>query len=236
MTITKICELTYEEAKRIAIEVMEIKGHDCIFTDFDDAFGYSVLVFKNGRHIHFANDYELHHSYIVDDQGREELRKYYINEMKNKLYTDAELLEEIKSYDEYRKKNNFLRNYWIMRYEYLSIFGIGEEAKREFDSKKSKFPFYNPVSFCYVADAKIVETQKEYSEHLEVSYKSLKENNDAFREMIKYELANHEACITYDYTDALQELGYTWEMLTDEQRKITLEELKKQCKWYEEET
>ena len=236
MTITKIEELTFEEAKEIALEIIKIKDHDCVFVDFNNrSLGYSVLVFKDGKHIHYVNDYELHHSYMVKEQGKETLRQYYIDEMNNRLYTDMELLEDIKTYDEYKKKDYFLRNYWIMRYEYLSIFGIGEEAQRNFDNVKPNFPFYSSVSFCYVADEGIVEIQKKYCEHLEAAYKTLQENNDTFREMIRYELGNHEACITYDYTDALKALGYTWEKLSDEQRQITLEELKKQCRWYEEE-
>ena len=65
MTITDIESLTYEQAKEIAIEMIMIKDHDCFFADLGENFGYSVLVFKNGRHIYFANDYELHHGYMV---------------------------------------------------------------------------------------------------------------------------------------------------------------------------
>ena len=154
--------------------------------------------------------------------------------MTSRLFTDDELLEDVKTYDEYKRKNHFLRNYWIMRYDYLSIWGFGEEAQRKFDAAKPNFPFFNPVSFCYVADEKIIETQKKYADYLEIAYAKLKESNDTFREMIRCELANHEACITDDYTDALQSLGLTWEGLTEEQKKITKEELKKQCRWYED--
>ena len=235
MTIDKIESLTVEEARELAQEIMEIKGYECIFVDFKDRFGYSVLVFKNGKHIHYANDYELHHEYMIEEQGKEALRQFYVDEMNSRLFTDAELLEDIKTYNEYKRKDYFLRNYWIMCYDRLSIFGIGEKAQQEFDNAKPNFPFYNPVSFCYVSDAEIVKIQNKFSEHLKTAYAKLKENNDTFREMISYELANHEACITCDYTDALQSLGFTWERLTDEQRLITLEELEKQCKWYEEE-
>ena len=212
---------------------MEIKEHKCIFVDFNDnRFGYSVLVFKNGKHIYYANDYELHHGYTVKEQGKEGLRNYYIKEMSNRLYTDTELTENITSYDEYKKKDYFLRNYWIMRYSYLSVWMIGKEAEREFDSKKPDFPFYSPVSFCYLADAKIVETQKKYFRHLEMAYKLLKKNDDVFREMISYELANHEACVTCDCTDALEALGYKWDDLTEQQQVITKQELEKQISKY----
>lgn len=152
--------------------------------------------------------------------------------MNEKLYTDTELLEDAKSYDEYKKKNYFLRNYWIMRYEHLSIFGIGEEAKKEFDNAKPNFPYYNPISFCYVADKNIVDNSIRISKHLENSYKALKENREEFRKMIAYELANHEACITCDYTDTLQDLGMRFEDLTVEKQNIVKEELGKQIQNY----
>ena len=52
------------------------------------------------------------------------------------------------------------------------------------------------------------------------------------KEMFLYELANHEACITCDYTEALNALGMEYGRLTDEQRKIVKEELKKQIDSY----
>ena len=76
MTIEKIQKLTITEARKIALEIMEIKEHKCIFVDFNDnRFGYSVLVFKNGKHIYYANDYELHHGYTVKEQGKEGLNE-----------------------------------------------------------------------------------------------------------------------------------------------------------------
>ena len=96
MVIDKIDSLTEKEAKELAIEIIEIKGHQCYLIDFDDRFGYSILIFKNGKHIYHADDYELHHGYTVKNYGKEHLRKLYIEEMNNKLYTDEELLEPMR--------------------------------------------------------------------------------------------------------------------------------------------
>lgn len=230
--IDEIRELTIEEARQMALETMEIKDHKCIFVDFGGYFGYSVLVFKNGKHIHYADDFELHHSYIVKKSGKEALKQWYIKSLNNKLFTDAELLEDVKTYDEYKKKTYFLRNYWIMRYDYVSIFGIGEEAKRAFDEARKIYTIYNPVSFCYVADKNIVDIQEKYLRHLEEEYSRLKDNTKTFQEMVSYELANHEACITCDYTDALDALGMRFEELTEEKQKIVKEELRKQIESY----
>ncbi len=223
--IDDIEKLTIEEARQMALDTMEIKEHECIFVDFGGYFGYSVLVFKNGKHIHYADDFELHHDYIVKENEKEALKQWYIELLNHKLFTEAELLEEVTSYDEYEKKTYFLRNYWIMRYDYLSIFGGGDNAKPD-------FPFYDPVSFCYVADEKIIKTQTEIMEHLEAAYEKLKNNAETFREMVSSELANHEACITCDYTDALGALGMCFEELTEEKQKIVKEELGKQIHAY----
>lgn len=224
--------LTYAEAQAIAIEEMKIKNHDCIFVEFDNAFGYSILVFYNGLHIYHADDYELHHSYLVKEKGKEALRQFYIEKMNQILFTDAELLEDVKTYDEYQRKMYFLRNYYIMRFDYLTIFRIGKKQEEEFEKEKPKYPYMNPVSFCYVKDENIVKKQKKYCAHLKASFKVLKENENTFREMVRTELANHEACITCDYTEALNALGLTFENLSNEKQKIVKEELKKQINNY----
>lgn len=230
--IDKIRVLTLEEARQMALETMEIKEHECLFIDFDNGFGYSVLVYKNGKHIHYADDFELHHAYIIKESGKEALKQWYIDALNNKLFTDAELLEEVTSYDEYKRKDYFLRNYYIMRYDHISIFGIGEEAQKAFDEARKIYTIYDPVSFCYVADKNIVDTQEKYLHHLEEAYSRLKDNPETFWEMISRELANHEACITCDYTDALGALGIRFEELTEEKQKIVKEELRKQIHAY----
>ena len=230
--IDEIRALTIKETRQMAIETMEIKEHECVFVDFGGYFGYSVLVFKNGKHIHYADDFELHHGHIVKEKGKEALKQWYIESLNRKLYTDAELLEEVTSYDEYEKKSYFLRNYYIMRYDYVSIFGIGEEAKREFEEARKTYTIYNPVSFCYVKDKSIVDTQAKYLNHLEEAYNRLKDNTETFREMVSRELANHEACITCDYTDALNALRLKFENLTEDKQQIVMEELRKQMTNY----
>lgn len=230
--INTIKSITYTQAVEMSIEEMTIKDHSCFFVDFGGAFGYSVLVFKNAMHIYYANDYELHHGLKIKEEGREGLRKYYIESLNNKLFTDAELMESVSNYDEYKRKDYFLRNYWIMRHERLSIFGIGEEVQREFDELKPLFPCYNDICFCYVQTQSIVDQCHKYSNNLETCYKKLSENEAEFRRMISYELANHEACITCDYTDTLRDLGFTFDSLEDWKKQIVKEELRKQINDY----
>lgn len=94
MTIREIERITFAEAQNMAIATTEIKEHDCFFVELGEHFGYSVLIFKNGRHIYHANDYELHNSHIVTKKGKEALKRYYIKSLSKKLFTNAELLGE----------------------------------------------------------------------------------------------------------------------------------------------
>ena len=64
--------------------------------------------------------------------------------------------------------------------------------------------------------------------HIQEEYEKLQENDNAFREMVSRELANHEACITCDYTEALSSLGITFDSLSVNRKKIVKEELRKQ--------
>ena len=233
MNIERIESLTFIEAAGMALEKLNIKGHDCFICDLGGNFGYSILVFKNGKHIYYANDYELHHD-LVEKLGREALRDLYIKGLENKLFTDEELLKPCKSYDEYKRKSYFTQNYWIMRYDHISIFFVGTDAERaeRIREQEKNFPYYNPYCFCYVKDESIVSAAGNYFEILKKSYQELQEDLEEFRKMVSYELANHEACITCDYRDALGVLGLMFEELTEEKQKIVKEELREQIESY----
>lgn len=233
MNIERIESLTYTEATGMALEKLNIKGHDCFICDLGGNFGYSILVFKNGKHIYYANDYELHHD-LVEKLGREALRDLYIKGLENKLFTDEELLKPCKSYDEYKRKSYFVQNYWIMRYDRISIFFIGTDTERaeRIREQEKNFPYYNPYCFCYVKDESIVSAAGKYFEILKKSYQELQEDLEEFRKMVSYELANHEACITCDYRDALGYLGLKYEELPSDKQKIVKEELRRQIESY----
>lgn len=226
MTIREIEKLTFAQAKSMAIENVKIKEHDCFFVELGEYFGYSVLVFKNGRHIHYANDYELHHSLTVKKKGKEGLKQYYIKSLNKKLFTDSELLEPIGSYEEYNRKDYFLRNLWIMRYDYISAFDAIEESKKT-------HPFFNPMSFCYVANKEIIHQESKYFEHLQKEFEKLSNDLDSFRKIIAIELANHEACLTCDSKEALSAIGLKFDDLPIDKQNIVKVELKKQINNYQ---
>ena len=222
----KIENITFAQAMDIAEEVKTIKNYTVVFADLkkhmSSDFGYSALVFKNEKHIHYADEYELHWQYYSREYGKELLKQHLAEILNNKLYTDEELMGEINNYAEYKLKSYFLRNYWIMQYDHISIFN-----KEEMENKGEN-AIYNPISFCYVYDISIIEEQKKLLENIEREYKKLTENDDTFRQMVRTELCNHEACITGDYTEALSALGFKYENLTEHRQKIVDEELREQ--------
>ena len=230
LTIKDIEDLTIKDLKELEkqgnAEYINIKEHDCYFVKVGNTFGYSVLVFKNGKHIYYANDYELHHS----GKTKEELKQYYIKQLNYKLFTEFELLEDIYNYDEYTRKANYLHNYWIMQFNHVSAFYIGKPDKEQEEAKENMY--YCSTCFCYVEDKRIVEKAQKLINHIQKSFSEVKNNKEVFRKMIAYELANHEACITYDYKNALDSLGLKFEELAEEQQKIVQEELKKQIYAY----
>ena len=98
LAINDIESLTFNEAAEIALDYINIKDHDILFVDFGGYFGYSALVFKNEKHIYYANEYELHHKYLVEEQGKSALKDHYRKELSKKLFTEAELMSVVKSY------------------------------------------------------------------------------------------------------------------------------------------
>lgn len=233
MTIREIEKITFVQAKSMAIENVKIKEHDCFFVELGEYFGYSVLVFKNGKHIHYANDYELLHALTVEKKGKEGLKQYYIKSLNKKLFTDSELLEPIDSYEEYNRKDYFLRNLWIMRYDYISTFAISDKNKNAIEKGKKTHSFFNPISFCYVANKEIIDEESKYFEHLQKEYEKLSNDLDSFREIIATELANHEACLTCDYKEALSAIGLKFDDLPIDKQNIVKVELKKQIDNYQ---
>lgn len=145
--IDDIQALTEDDAFALALDTTVIKGHDIFFVDFGGYFGFSALVFLNGGHIYYANDYELHHN------GRERswLRDWYIKTMTEKLFTESELITPSADYVEQEKKEYYLRNYYIMQFPYVSMFHIcHNEHEETLYKNRISGMIANPISFCYM--------------------------------------------------------------------------------------
>ena len=197
MNIRDIETLTEEQAKEMALETMNIKDHNVYFVNCGNGFDYSVLVFKNGHHIHYANDYKLHHSKNTSD---EELREMYIKSLNHKLYTDEELIEPLKNYDEYRAKSYFLHNYYGMQKPHVSIFHIfhSDEEEKAYD-EQVKDMIYDRVAFARYdkKDLDFVKHHEELHDILEQRFSETATNYEYQKSAFRFEMANHEYHINW---------------------------------------
>lgn len=194
--IKDIEALTEEQAKEMALETMIIKEHNIYFIDFGGYFKYSALVYKNGRHIYYANDYELHHN----GKSRDELRQWYIDTLTNKLFTESEF-ETIENYDDYQNKAYYLRNYYIMQIDYISAFNIfhNETEEKEFE-RKIQGMSYNPISFCYIAEENVpfCLNQAKLFGILNKAKRKSEKDFDYMKQAFIKEMYNHEYSINWD--------------------------------------
>ena len=193
MTISEIEALDETTVKAMAKETLEIKGHTVYFADMGRWFGYSALVFADGRHIYHANDYALHHN----GKTREELREWYVKTMNEKLFTEDELRTPCKDYSERQAKEHYIRNYYQMRREHQTIYCKPEEAK-EWYKRDREHAVYSDIAFAYFkpADAAFVA-------HLEGLYRAFVACNDPLRDYDRakdafmHEMFNHEYPINW---------------------------------------
>ena len=205
VTISDIEHLDEKTAMSIAEESTEIKGHNIYFVDFEGYFGYSCLVFCNGHHIHYANDYELHHR----GRTREELKAFYLEALNHKLYTEEELSEPIKNYNDYESKRYFLQNYYGMRQDYISAFRICSSEKEEKAFEKSvQGMFYNPVCYAFYKDKDFVQHCVKLHIALTAAKQKTLDNFDYWKDAFVTEMFNHEYAINWQADfDTLQAFG-----------------------------
>lgn len=193
MTISEIESLDENAVKAMAIEALEIKGHTVYLADLGQRFGYSALVFAEGRHIYHANDYALHHARMNDG----ELRDWYVRTLNKKLFTENELRTPCKNYSERQAKEHFIRNYYPQRREYQTIFGSSEDAADWYKSDKES-AVYSSVAFAFFRP-----TDAAFVAHLEGLYKAFVDCNNPLRDYehakdaFKYEMFNHEYPINW---------------------------------------
>lgn len=206
MTIDEITNLIEEEAKTMLIEEMEIKEHNIYFVDFDGYLGYSCLVFKNNHHIHFADDFELHHK----GKTKDELKAFYIKKMNNILFTEAEITAPITEYTEYDCKRYYLNNYYGMQVDYISIF-VNPKEHPNF-KEEVKGMIYNPVAFAYMYDAEFVKHHKELYQKLQEQKEKAATSYEYLKNAFLYEMYNHEYGINwqadYDTLSAFYNIQY----------------------------
>ncbi len=238
MNITNIEAITEENAAELCTEKMVIKGFNVYFVNLGESFGHSYLVFKNGHHINYANDYELHHSYMVEREGLDALKNYYVEQLNNKLFTEEEIGQPLKSYDEYEMKSRFLHSYYAMQEDYVSMFRIfrNEEDEKAFD-KEVEGMLFNPVGFCYMDKSKtdFIKHHKELLDKLNAAKADVVNNYDYQKSAFLYEMYNHEYGINlqadWDVLSVFGKVTYRgdWDVLDDYFKELKFTETQKKA-------
>ena len=192
-TIKDIESMSAADLDSFADEVETIKGHTVYYIDFGGYFGFSACVTADGRHIYYANDYELHHG----GKSRDELREIYRRKISGKLFTDEEL-QTVNSYDDYTAKSYYIRNYYAMRRPYISAFFIGSDAERAEIEKKTEKMVFSPVFMAFYApeNADFVKRGAELLRGLDEAEQRNKENAEYWKSAFLSEMYNHEYGIT----------------------------------------
>ena len=205
--IHDIESMTEEAAFIYAEDTAIIKEHDIYFVDFGGYFGFSALVFYDAKHIYYANDYQLHHKKIIwhedgtstsEDYTKEELKDLYIEALNNKLFTDEELSEPLKSYEEYQRKDYYIRNYYGMRQEYISMFFIGTDEERAKIQELTSKMYFSPISFSYYCNPEFPEKIERLHKALEEQKADTVNNYEYQKRAFKHEAYNHEYGISWD--------------------------------------
>lgn len=193
-TIHDIESLTEQQAAEMAESRQDIKGHNVYFVDFGGYFKFSALVFADGQHIKYANDYELHHP----NTDRAALRKIYIDKLNSKLFADEEL-QTVNSYDDYTAKSYYIRNYYAMRRPYISAFFIGSDAEWVEIERKTEKMIFSPVFMDYYApeNADFVKRGAELLRGLDEAEQRNKENAEYWESAFLREMYNHEYGINW---------------------------------------
>lgn len=203
--IKEIEAINEQEAANMAQLHLTIKEHDIYIVDFGGYFKYSCLVFRNGAHLYYADDFELHHT----GKTHEELLAMYREAMEKKLFTDRELGDDLTDYNQYKAKENYLRNYWGMQKPYVSAFCIGDDKEHKKHERATKGKIYDPVNFAYYDDKDFVQKHVQLFADLELAKDRMIDNPEYWRRAFVYEMWNHEYAINWDAdVDTLSAFGY----------------------------
>mgnify|MGYP005919428055 FL=1 len=192
-TIRDIETLTEAQAAEMATEATEIKGHQIYFVDFGGYFGFSVLVFADGHHIKYANDYELHHK----GKNRDELREFYLDSLRRKLFT-ADEMETVSDYQDKQAKEYYIRNYYGLRRDHVSMFFCGPDEEREKLRKKTENMIFSHVFLAFYdkKDADFVKSGEKLLAALENAEPD-KSNSEYWKSAFLREMFNHEYGINW---------------------------------------
>jgi len=160
-------------------------------------------------------DLQMIMNYIIAEKNKKELKELYINKMNNILFTEEELMGPLKDYEDYEKKDYFIRNYLPLQYDYLTAWVItnNKEQVEEFNRKVKHYPYFSKTCYAYFKDKEAVDYIAKLSNLLEEKKNSKNGNYDYYYNAFIREMCNHEYAINweadYDTLSAFGNLTYT---------------------------
>lgn len=216
-------QITEQQAKENATKQIKIKDFNGYIVKVEPYYGFTLLVYKNTHLVYI--DEQIQHT----SKKGQKLITAMINEASEELFDDVELLEDITNYMDFGHKLNYLNNYYQKQCEAVSIYN--EKGKQ---AEADGWIFANFISFCYYKNAEDYNTLKKYYEHITQQHHEKLNTEKYFRDAISYELANCEYIYgRYDsLCRALNMLNLTPKTLTEQQKRITQEEISKIEKLY----
>jgi len=175
-----IDRITEEQAKEYATAKTDVKGYTVYFVEFDrPLFGKGCVVFKNGHLITYQ--YQSRYPMITDEA---ELRAKYIEALCNTLFTEKELTEPLKDYDEYLAKLYFMYNHYCKQIEHISAYR---------DEAEVTGMTFDCLGCFYTNDKDFVKNHErlyhELKKHFEAAMQGYQFAKDAFH----YEMINRDA-------------------------------------------
>lgn len=218
------CQLTYEQIEEAAIKSINIKGFECFFVNLGQNVGYSMLVFKNKRYIYHANEYQRYGYCDVTDA--DQLFDFYVKELNDGLFTDEEMSEISYTRNEYVQKKYFLENYFILQFHRLPTY-YDIIPKEIYQMLKIQFPYLCDVCRCYVDSQEIVDQANKYKENLEKSLKNMENNHKLLRRIISEKIQKEDMIKFMSPIMLLSSIGIHYHDLTEDEKKIVHEELRK---------
>lgn len=197
--IDRIDEMTEAEARIMAEQHEVIKGHDVYFIDFGGYFKFGYVVFCRGHHMRHASDFELHHK----SDSRDQLYKYYKQQLNKKLYTEKGLAAKLKNYHDYKARKNYLLNYYSDMENHISCFGIfsDPEFKARYEAETKDLQF-NRYTFSYCRSLDFIYKCADLDEALKNALEATRHDFDYWKEAFRYEFSNYECIYGGRYSEA----------------------------------
>lgn len=204
MTSKQIEKMSEKAVAEMAEEALNVKGFNVYLVDLEGRFGYSAIVFGNGRQIIYANDYQLHHSH----KSKKELKTWYIETMTNKLFTENEIIGPLKDYDEYRRKYEFLQGKYSMLEDYQSVWRLNGDGEID----KNVYKYFDALTMGYYKNKEFVKKHLGLLHKLEEQRGIMEKDPAYMQKAFLTEMYNHEYMINlqadYDVLSCFGNIEY----------------------------